>query len=154
MPPHDTLHPQSTAAIAGHPVHTMLVPFPIVCFTLALLTDIAYWQTSYLMWAEFSAWLLLAGIVTGALAAAFGAIDFLANPAIRARGPAWPHAIGNVVVLALAFVNNLVHAADGWTSVVPWGLTLSALTVIALLVTGWLGASLVHVHGVGVQSHE
>jgi uncharacterized membrane protein len=147
-------HIRSTAAVAGHPIHAMLVPFPIVCFTLALVTDIIYWRTSYLMWAEFSAWLLLAGITFGALAALFGIIDFFGNREIRARRPAWPHAIGNVVVLVLAFVNNLVHAADGWTSVVPWGLTLSALTVLVMLVTGWLGASLVHVHGVGVRSHD
>ena len=59
-----------------------------------------------------------------------------------------------LIVLVLAFFNNLVHAADGWTSVVPWGLTLSALTVLVMLVTGWLGASLVHVHGVGVRDHD
>jgi uncharacterized membrane protein len=121
---------------------------------LALVTDILYWRTSQLMWAEFSAWLLLAGIVFGALAALFGAIDFLARREVRARRPAWPHAIGNVVVLVLAFFNNLVHAADGWTAVVPWGLTLSALTVIIMLVTGWLGASLVHIHGVGVRDYD
>lgn len=132
----------------------MLVPFPIVCFTLALVTDIIYWRTSYLMWAEFSAWLLLAGMIFGVLAAVFGAIDLFSSREIRARGPAWPHAIGNAVALALAFFNNLVHAADGWTSVVPWGLTLSALTVLVLLVTGWLGGSLVYVHGVGVRRHD
>jgi uncharacterized membrane protein len=148
------IYPRSTAAIAGHPIHPMLVPFPIVCFALALVTDIFYWRTSQLMWAEFSAWLLLAGIVFGALAALFGAIDFLARREVRARRPAWPHAIGNVVVLVLAFFNNLVHAADGWTAVVPWGLTLSALTVIIMLVTGWLGASLVHIHGVGVRDYD
>jgi uncharacterized membrane protein len=152
--PRDYPNPQSTAAIAGHPIHAMLVPFPIVCFSLALVTDIVYWQTSYLMWQEFSAWLLLAGIVTGAVAALFGAVDFLASSRIRAKGPAWPHAIGNVFVLALAFINNLVHAADGWIAVVPYGLLLSALTVLVMLVTGWLGASLVHVHGVGVRNHD
>jgi uncharacterized membrane protein len=140
MPHSDYSHPQSTAVIAGHPIHVMLVPFPIVCFTLALLTDI-------------SAWLLLAGIVFGVLAAVFGAIDFFASRGIRAQRPAWPHAIGNAVALVLAFINNLIHTADGWTSVVPWGLTLSALTVLVLLVTGWLGGSLVHVHGVGVRHH-
>ena len=147
-------HIPSTAAIFGHPIHAMLVPFPIVCFTFALATDIAYWRTSNLMWAEFSAWLLLAGIVFGVLAALFGAIDFIASREIRARGPAWPHAVGNVIVLVIAFFNNLIHAGDGWTAVVPWGLTLSALTVLVMLVTGWLGASLVHVHGVGVRTHE
>lgn len=149
----DSPHPRATAVIAGHPVHAMLVPFPIACFTLALVTDIVYWRTANLMWAEFSAWLLLAGISFGALAALFGVIDFLARREVRARRPAWPHAIGNVVVLALAFVNNLVHAGDGWTAVVPWGLTLSALTVAVMFVTAWLGASLVHIHGVGVRHH-
>ncbi|MBU1211331.1 MAG: DUF2231 domain-containing protein [Alphaproteobacteria bacterium] len=147
-------HPEPTAVIAGHPIHPMLVQFPIVCFTLALVTDITYWQTSNLMWAEFSAWLLLAGIALGVLAAVFGLIDFVFNRDIRNARPAWPHAIGNAIVLVLAFLNNLVHARDGWTAVVPWGLTLSALTVAVMLVTAWLGASLVHVHGVGVRDHE
>ena len=147
------LHPQSTAAIAGHPIHAMLVPFPVVCVTLALVTDITYWQTSYLMWQEFSAWLLLAGLAFGILAAVFGAVDFFARAEVRAQGPAWPHAIGNIIVLVLAFFNNLVHAADGWTAVVPYGLILSALTVLVVFVTAWLGASLVHLHGVGVRNY-
>lgn len=147
-------HRRSTAAIAGHPIHVMLVPFPIVCFTLALGTDIAYWRTANLMWLEFSAWLLLIGIVFGAIAAVFGAIDFFARWEIRTLKPAWPHAIGNLVVLVLAFFNNLVHAADGWTAVVPWGLVLSALTVLVMFTTAWLGASLVHRYGVGVGEHD
>ena len=154
MPPQYIRSRQSTAAIAGHPIHAMLVPFPIVCFTLALIADIAYWRTSNLMWLEFSAWLLLAGIVFGVLAAVFGAIDFFARPEIRSLKPAWPHAIGNLISLILAFFNNLVHTADGWTAVVPWGLTLSALTVLVMLVTGWLGAALVHIHGVGVRYYD
>jgi uncharacterized membrane protein len=131
------------------------MPFPYACFTLALLTDIAYWQTSNLMWTEFSAWLLLAGITFGGLAAVFGAIDLLLSREVRAQQWVWPHALGNVVVLVLAFVNNLVHARDGWTSVVPLGLTLSALTVLVLALTAWLGASLAHVHvrAAGVHDH-
>lgn len=139
-------------AIAGHPIHPMLVPFPIACFTLALLTDIAYWRTSNLMWLHFSEWLLFAGLVVGVVAAVAGAIDFLASPGIRAQWPAWPHAIGNVIVLILAFINNLVHTSDGWTAVMPYGLILSALTVLLLLVTGWLGGAMVYRHAVGVRT--
>lgn len=131
----------------------MLVPFPVVCFILALITDILFWQTSFLMWKDFSSWLLLAGLLFGALAAIAGAIDFFARREIRALPPAWPHAIGNVVAMLLAIVNSFVHASDGWTGVVPWGLVLSALTVIIIVVTGWLGASLVHRYGVGVRDH-
>jgi uncharacterized membrane protein len=57
-------------------------------------------------------------------------------------------------VLILAFFNNLVHTADGWTAVMPWGLTLSALTVLVMLVTLWLSVSLVHAHGMGVRNHD
>lgn len=150
----------STAAVLRHPIHATLTPFPIVCFTLALLTDIAFWQTSNLMWQHFAEWLLLAGIVFGVLAALAGLIDFLVRPAVRARGPAWPHAIGpawphaigSVVVLLLAIVNSFVHAADGWTGVVPYGLILSAATVLLMMVSDWFGRSMVFRHGIGVSS--
>lgn len=146
-----SLYPRSTTAIAGHPIHAMLVPFPIVCFILALGTDIVFWKTGGIMWQNFSAWLLLVGLVMGGLAGIFGAIDLLSNRRIRALKPAWPHAIGNVIVLCLALVNSFIHARDGWTAVVPYGLGLSVLTVLILLVTGWLGAAMVHRHAVGVM---
>ena len=150
----DFSHPRSTAAIAGHPIHAILIPFPIACFTLTLLTDIAYWRTSNLMWLHFSEWLLFAGLVFGVFAALAGAVDFLFRREVRARRPAWPHAIGGVVVLCLALVNSLVHAGDGWTAVVPYGLILSAVTVLLLVITDWFGRSMVYRHGVGVSDHE
>lgn len=144
------LHPTSTARVAGHPIHPMLVPFPIVCFTGALVTDIAYWRTADIMWSNFSAWLLTAGLLMGGLAALAGLIDFLGSRAVRARPPAWPHMVGNLLVLGLSLVNAFVHSRDAWTSVVPTGLFLSAVVVLLMLVTGWLGWSLVYRHKVGV----
>jgi uncharacterized membrane protein len=143
-------HLQPTARIARHPIHPMLVPFPIICFTGALLTDVAYWLTAEMMWADFSAWLLVIGLVMGVLAAIAGLIDFLGNRLIRAQSPAWPHLLGNLVVLVIAFFNMLVHSRDAWTSVVPTGLVLSLITVLIVAITGWLGSSLVYRHGVGV----
>ena len=143
-------HPASTARIAGHPIHPKLVPFPIVCFVGALLTDVAYALTADMMWANFSAWLLAAGLATGVLAAIAGLIDLAGSRRVRAQRPAWPHLAGNALVLVLAFVDNLVHSRDAWTSVVPTGLILSAVIVALILVTAWLGSSLVYRHGVGV----
>lgn len=143
-----TLRP--TAQIARHPIHPMLVPIPIVCFIGALVTDIAYAVTAEMMYADFSAWLLLVGIVFGVLAAIAGLIDFAGNRLIRRQGPAWLHLIGNLAVLVLAFVNNMIHTRDAWTSVMPAGLILSVVTVLILPVTGWLGAEMVYRHGVGV----
>ena len=103
-----------------------------------------------MMWADFSAWLLTVGVVMGFLAAIAGLIDFLSNRLIRALAPAWPHATGNIVVLILATLNTLVHSRDAWTSVVPAGLILSAVVVLILLFTGWMGWTMVYRHRVGV----
>jgi uncharacterized membrane protein len=130
----------------------MLVPFPIACFVGVLITDIVYWRTAEIMWSNFSAWLLVAGIVMGVLAALAGLTDFLSNRAIRAQSPAWPHMIGNLVALGLSIINAFVHSRDAWTSVVPTGLSLSALVVLILLFTGWMGWSMVYRHRVGVAS--
>lgn len=141
---------RTTAQIAGHPIHPMLVPVPIVCFIGALLTDITYLVTEEITWADFSAWLLTVGIVFGVLAAIAGLTDFLGNCLVRAQTPAWPHFIGNAVVLVLAFFNTLIHTRDAWTSVWPTGLILSIVTVLILPVTGWLGWAMVYRHRVGV----
>ena len=141
----------ATAQVGRHPIHPMLVPIPIACFIGALLTDITYYVTAEMMWADFSSWLLAVGFIFGVLAAIAGLTDFLGNRRIRMQAPAWPHLIGNLLVLVLSFFNNLVHTRDAWTSVVPTGLILSALTVLILPVTGWLGWAMVYRHKVGVM---
>jgi len=142
--------PVATARIATHPIHPMLVPIPIVCFIGALITDITYAVSAEMMWANFSAWLLLAGLIFGVLAAIAGLIDVLGNRLVRTQWPVWPHLIGNLAVLVLAFFNVLIHTRDAWTSVVPTGLILSIVTVLILPVTGWLGWEMVYRRGVGV----
>lgn len=148
-PPADRII-RSTARLGQHPIHPILVPFPIVCFVGTLLTDLTYWATAEMMWADFSSWLVTVGVIMGYLAAIAGLIDFSSNRLIRAQTPAWPHAAGNALVLILATINMFVHTRDAWTSVVPWGLTLSALVVLVLLFTGWMGWSMVYRHGVGL----
>ena len=84
--PHD--FPKSTASIAGHPIHPMLVPFPIAFLVSALLTDIAYVKSGWAMWAYASSWLIGAGIVAALLAALFGFIDFFGDKRIRGASTA------------------------------------------------------------------
>jgi uncharacterized membrane protein len=147
-------NPRSTAAIAGHPLHIMLVPVPIVCFVGTFLTDLAYWQTANMQWANMSAWLLTVGLVVAAFAALFGLIDFFGDRRIRNLRAAWIHGLGNALVLILSIFNAFIHSRDAYTSVVPTGLILSGIVVLILLVTGWNGWSMVYRHGVAVTPEE
>ena len=142
--------PDSVARIAGLPIHPIFAPFPIACFVGALVTDLVYWRTADMMWETFSIWLITVGIIMGVLAGIAGAADFIGNRRIRSLSPGWPHAIGNTLALILSFINAFVHSRDGYTSVVPEGLILSALVVLILAVTAWMGRSMVYRYGVGV----
>jgi uncharacterized membrane protein len=143
-------NPRSTASIGGHPIHPMLVPVPIVCFVGALLTDLAYWRTADMQWANVSAWLLTVGLIVSIFVVIAGLVDFLGERRIRALRPAWIHGVGNAIVLVLEIFNAFVHSRDAYTSVVPTGLTLSILSVLILAVTGWNGWDMVYRHRVGV----
>ncbi|MEA1086178.1 MAG: DUF2231 domain-containing protein [Sphingomonas sp.] len=148
----DEGNPRSTAKLFGHPLHPMLVPFPIVCFVGALITDLAYLGSANVQWSNFSIWLITAGLVMGGLAALTGIIDYAGDRRVRAARPATPHMIINLSVFVIEIVNAFVHSRDGWTAVVPTGLTLSAISVLLLGVSAWLGGSLVYKHRVGVRS--
>ena len=145
-------NPRSTARVGGHPLHAMLVPFPVVCFVLTLLSDLAYWKTSAMQWANMSAWLLTVGLVVAFFAVLAGLVDFLGDRQIRRLSAVYLHALGNALALVLAILNALVHTRDAYTSVVPLGLILSFLTVLILLGTAWMGGELVYRHRVGVLS--
>jgi uncharacterized membrane protein len=147
-------NPRAAATLRGRPIHAMLVSIPIVCFTATLVTDIVYWQSAAMMWANMSAWFLTIGLIVSVFAVAAGLIDFFGDRRVRELQPAWIHALGNGLALLLSIVNALVHSRDAYTSVVPTGLLLSTLVVAILLVTGWNGWSLVYRHGVGVRHGE
>ena len=90
----------STAAIAGHPIHPMLVPLPIGFLVGVLLSDLAFWRTGDAFWARASLWLVAAGVVTALLAAVFGLIDFGTIKRARAHTAGWVHLLGNLTAVA------------------------------------------------------
>lgn len=142
----------TTAKIATHPIHPMLIPFPIALLVAAFASDIAFWLTGSAFWADASLWLLGAALVMSALAAAAGFTDFLGNPTIRAIRAAWHHMIGNLTAVILSLASFLIrYSAGAAEGVLPWGLLLSSLVVLLLLYTGWKGGTLVFEHRVGMQ---
>ncbi len=124
----------------GRPLLRLLASFPIACFTCALATDLAYVQTANMLWANFSAWLLAAGMAGGVVAAIVGLVGLLADRRRHRQRSVWPVVLGSLLVLVVAFLNNLVHSRDAWTSVMPTGLALSFITVLLMLATVWLVA--------------
>ncbi|WP_264766241.1 DUF2231 domain-containing protein, partial [Moraxella catarrhalis] len=77
-------NPRSTASIAGHPIHAMLVSIPIACFVGTWISDIVYWKTAAMQWANFSVWMLTVGLVVSVLVVLTGLIDFFSEKRIRA----------------------------------------------------------------------
>ena len=146
-------HPHSTATIGGHPIHPMLIPFPIVCFIGALVTDIVFLNNQDPGWATASRWLLGVGIVMAALAAAAGLTDFMGDDRIRRLGDAVKHMLANVAAVVLEIV-NFVLRLNGDGAVGKIGVYLSAIVVLILLYSGWKGGDLVFRHGIGVRDRH
>jgi uncharacterized membrane protein len=131
------MSPHALRSIVGTgPLYRAPTTFAASCFVGTLAADIAYWCTANMLWADFAAWLLTAGVIVGYVTFVVALFEaFAIRSALR---PTLAYAIGNVAALILATVNMLVHTRDAWTSVVPWGLVLSAAVVIILSITGWI----------------
>lgn len=145
-----TPNPRSTARIGGHPIHPMIVPFPIAFFVAAFATDLVFISNGEAGWATASMWLLGAGLASAALAAMAGLIDFFGEPRVRGLFDAWAHLIGNLTAVVLEAVNLFLRYAGGSDVVDSTGAILSGVAVLLLLYTGWKGGELVYRHRVGV----
>jgi uncharacterized membrane protein len=147
-------NPKSTASIAGHPIHPMLVPFPIAFFVAAFICDLIYWRSGNPGWVTATLWLLGGGLIMAALAAIVGLIEVLGEPRMRELNDAWYHAGGNVLVVLIEAYNWYSRYASGAEAVLPMGLILSLIATGLLLFTGWKGGELVFRHRVGVIDEE
>lgn len=150
-----TVHnPSSTAQIAGHPLHPMLVPFPIACFVLTLFCDIYYFSVGNTAWVMASEWLLGAGLIMAGLAALAGLADFFGERRIRNLSASWWHMGGNISAVLISLYNFFMRDVDRAAAGLPvTGIVLSAVVVAILLITGWLGWEMVYKHRVGVSDY-
>lgn len=147
-------HPRSTAQVGGHPLHPLLIPFPIVSFIGVLVTDIIFLSARQEGWATAGDWLLGIGLVTALIAASAGYADYRGDERIRRIGQATRHMIANIVVVTLEAVNLAVRLTGGNEQVSSLGIWLSAISVAVLAYSGWLGGELVYRHGIGVRNPE
>jgi uncharacterized membrane protein len=139
----------SAIAVAGHPVHAMLVHFPIALVISTLGVDLLYWLNGDPFWIRVGLWSSGFAFIFGVLASLAGTAELLAVPGIRVRVASWNHAIAGITLIAVAGANwglrlNVPEA------VLPHGLLLSLLASAITALAGWHGGKLVFDHGVGL----
>jgi uncharacterized membrane protein len=144
----------STVAIARHPLHPMLITFPIALLICAVGSDVAYWYTDDPFWARMSLWLIGTGTTMGILAAITGAVELLWEADIRRLTAGWSHFVVAMVMLSIAAANWMLRLDAPAEFIVPWGVYASTLSAFMVAVAGWMGGKLVFEHKVGVDLDE
>lgn len=143
----------STVAVAGHPIHAMSVHFPIAFVAATLGCDILYWWTGDPFWMRAGIWAAGIAFAGGIGAGLIGTAELLLVPGIRARVASWTHAVAAMMLIAACGMNWGLRLADE-TTILPYGLLMSALAIIFTGLAGWHGGKLVFDHGVGLMISE
>jgi uncharacterized membrane protein len=142
---------ESRVKLAGHPVHQMLIVFPLGLLATAVVFDVIFLVTDNPTWTMAAFYMIGAGVITGLAAAVPGAVDWLAIPrGTRAKRIGLIHGVGNVIVVALFALSWYLrrdNPAAPPTEAVVAGLIGAGMAVV----TGWLGGELVGRLGVGVD---
>jgi uncharacterized membrane protein len=142
---------EAKAKLLGHPIHPMLIVFPLGLLATAVIFDGITLGTRDGRWSDMAFYLISTGIIGGLAAAVFGLVDWLAIPSgTRAKAVGLWHGAGKVAVVALFGASWFLRRG---TTGVPGtaALALSFAAVALALVTGWLGGELVDRLGVGVD---
>lgn len=143
--------PSTPASIARHPIHPMLIVFPIGLWIFSLVTDFIYQGGASMTW-YVCGWYAMAGGILGALAAAIpGFIDLLSLPKSRAKTIGAWHMGLNLAIVTLFIVNFLLRPNMPSGAAAPF--VLSIVGVGLLLASGWLGGEMVYVNGVAVDKN-
>lgn len=146
-------HPTpSKVAFLQHPLHPMVVVFPVAFLLSVVATDAVFWWRGEAFWALASFWLSAAGFVTGVLAALLGFADFVQMKEVRRQVTGWSHFVVGIMTLSLAGANAQMRLDDPVGAVLPWGIVLSTAMMVMVIVTGWLGGTLTFRYGIGTYS--
>jgi uncharacterized membrane protein len=140
------------ASILKHPIHPMLIPFPIALWIFSLVCDVIYITgLGDAVWQDMALYTMIGGLLGALVAAIPGYLDYrsIIDPAVKRVG-FWHMAI-NLSIVVLFAVNALLRIV--WEAEnIPFILSIIAVTMLGL--SGWLGGELVYVHGVAVESPE
>ncbi len=144
----------SFAAILGHPVHPMLIHFPVAALVGLMATDLAWLFTEDPFWARAGLWMAGVGALGGWVSGMAGFVDLVIVPRIRRLITAWCHGVLAVMMLSLASLNWLLRVDAPAAHIFPWGIYLSFLTGGLISLTSFLGGRLVYEYAIGVDTDE
>jgi len=143
---------ESRAKIAGHPVHPMLIVFPLGLLATAVVFDVIYLVTDAPHWTEMAFYMIGAGIIGGIAAAVPGWIDWLAIPSgTRAKRIGLLHGATNGVVLVLFLISWLVRMDNADHRAGTGSFVVEVLAVALSGGAAWFGGELVDRLGIGVD---
>ncbi len=143
---------KSRAKLLGHPLHPILIPFPLGLLITSFIFDIVYLLTHNAIFSVVAFWMIAAGVIGGLIAAVPGVIDWLAiPPGTRARSIALWHLLSNVVAIILFVLSWLIRVGAPPAQTGAVAIILSLVGVVLSGVGGWLGGELVDRLGVGVD---
>jgi uncharacterized membrane protein len=140
---------ETKVAIAGHPVHAMLVSFPIALTMCTLGADGFYWWTGDAFWARAGLWSIGMAFWFGLIAGLAGTVELMVVAGIRRRAASWTHFIIAMSLLAILGANWGLRMTGYVQAVLPYGLLLSLLGAGLTAFTGWHGGKLVFHHRFG-----
>lgn len=144
----------TAVSISRHPIHPMVVPFPIAFLLAIVATDLAYLATEDAFWGRASLWLAGGGTALGVVAGVIGTLELFLIRGIRHRPAGWSHFVMAVMLLAVGFINWLSRLEDPLDAIEGSGLYLSLLGAVLVSMAGWLGGDLVFEHHVGLGEHK
>jgi uncharacterized membrane protein len=141
----------SKMSLGRHPIHPMLIHFPVAALIALIGADMAYLVTNDFFWARVGVWLSGVGACGGWLSGFVGLVDLLTVARIRRLITAWCHATLAVMLLSLASLNWLLRWGEPDALIWPWGLYVSGLTGLLIGGASYLGGQLVYERAVGVD---
>ena len=117
-------------------LHISLVVSTVPLFLGALLSDLAYGSTFQVQWKNFASWLIVGGLVLAGLALLWAVVDALRADNRADQRRRWLHQFLVLATYVIGFINALVHARDGWSSM-PAGAVLSFIALALAVAAVW-----------------
>jgi uncharacterized membrane protein len=140
------------ASIAKHPLHPMLVVFPIGLWIFSLISDFVFLLTDDDVWKYVAFYTMAGGLIGAVLAAVPGFFDMFSISDKKVGKIAWNHMILNLIAVVIFAADFYLRLGNIAGAIFP--IVLSVVGVLFIAVSGWLGGEMVYVHGMGVRQQS